>query len=120
MIAGIVTMVRIGGTWLGQHWLEETSGWLQVPGYFLVLWSFPEAWLHALRLVSPCPRRREQLVGVPDGVHREDQEVRGPRGTGCAALPASGPDVLNRSCGGPVSPGQFRRIIRSAGEGGGG
>ncbi len=30
------------------------------------------------------------------------------------------PDVLNRSCSGPVSPGQFGRIVRSAGEGGGG
>jgi hypothetical protein len=45
VIAGIVTAVRIGGTWLGRYWLEETSGWLQVPGYFLALWSLPEAWL---------------------------------------------------------------------------
>ena len=44
-VALVVTAARVGGTWLGRYWLEETSGWLQLPGYFLALWSLPEVWL---------------------------------------------------------------------------
>ncbi len=45
IIALTLTAVRVGGVWLGRYWLEETSGWLQLPGYFMALWSLPEVLL---------------------------------------------------------------------------
>jgi hypothetical protein len=47
--AGVVALVvagaRVAGIALGWYGLQATSGWLQLPAYFLVLLSWPEVHL---------------------------------------------------------------------------
>ena len=49
-VAAIIGFLRISLVVLGAYFVEETSGWLQVPGYAMTLCSLPEAvWMPRTR-----------------------------------------------------------------------
>jgi len=45
LIGGRLTAVRLLFLWVGTYFLSETSGWLQIPGYFMLMGTFPGALL---------------------------------------------------------------------------